>query len=380
MPVITARSLSGETQWSRYIYGNNSTPSTATSGVGDIVPLQSDEYGALYTRPWVYNDYIHKTFDEIGEDITETEADIAAIEEEILLYDPVTCAAEIAALEATIVAYEEDIAGYEEDLEENRDWYMPLMSFDPVGCLAVDLPFYMHDGPLEAGALNIDGDVDATLNDYEDANGVPEFGSMAMEPYYGAYRAIEGDHYDATADTCTPITVVQETHHQIHDGQVYTATLLSAGVDDGKAINIYLKTPTPAEPQLPRLVHMVTRYSCNGGAYFRIYSGPTITIDTGTHVATLNRNKYSPGSSLCKDNDNPAAAGGHSTMVTKTVDGTIIYKEYTGAAKSLGLINREEEWLLNTASVYLFEVESDAPNETVGLDLTWYEHDTPFSA
>lgn len=369
MPVITARCLSGGTIWHREVYGNNSTPSTATSGVGDIVPLQSDEYGDLFTHPWVYNNYYWKEVEEIGGDIVNLEDDIAWLLANPT-GDPVADAAQIA-------EWEEDIVELLEDAEAYRDMHTPLMSFDPFGTLAVDLPFYMNGGPLEAGSLNIVGDVEFT--EYEDWDGNPQFGSMAMEPYYGSYLAIEGDHYDATADSCTPITVIQETHHQIHDGQVYTATLLSAGVDDGKAINIYLKTSTPASPELPRLVHMVARYSCNGGAYFRIYSSPTITIDTGTHVTTLNRNRYSAGASLCKDNDNPAVAGGHSTMVTKTVDGSIIYKEYTGAAKSLGPINREEEWILNTTCVYLFEVESDAPNETLGLDLTWYEHETPFS-
>lgn len=348
MPAITARSLSGDTIWYRYLYGNNaSSASSATSGIGDIVPIQSDEYGSLFTLPWVYNDWVRKTYHDIG-DVIE-------------------------ALDPEDPGYAEDLAALEEELSYYADWHMPLMSYDPLGTLAVDLPFY---GDWETGHLNVNI---ANI----DTSDIISTSPPVHDEYESETILAMGDHYDANVSTSAPVVTVDVGHHAIHNSECYVAThvLTAAGV--GGKINIYIKTPSIVSEQT--MIHVCPRWSCKDITRFTIWEAHTyVTSGTGTgNNWSWNKNLYEGAgvTSLCVDNSAPTPLSGcYSRDVTINGGGNPII-QYSVGPKPIGGSDRDvDEWILNPSEPYVFELESLVDNNFLYLELVWYEHTTTFSA
>jgi hypothetical protein len=176
----------------------------------------------------------------------------------------------------------------------------------------------------------------------------------------------------ARIDTTTrSFQTIDYAHHEIHSGSSFVAKYYGTSKNDGQTINLYIKTPDTT-----KWGHMFFQWSASGAAYGRIYEAPTITANTGTNgQAILNHNRNSATTSVMSDNATTPAADKYGTDVTKTANGTIIYEEYAGAAKSQGGAGRnEDEYILKRNTAYLFEVESDAAGLTLSINMSWYEH------
>jgi len=179
-----------------------------------------------------------------------------------------------------------------------------------------------------------------------------------------------------STETHGPLVTIDFAHHEIHEGNTYNAFHSGTSKGDGQTINIYLKTPNVTG----KWIHMFARWGSSGAAYLNIYEAPTITDNTGTHVAAVNRNRNSGLTSSIIDNSLTPTVGKYSTDVTKTGNGTQLQQEYSGAAKQHGGEGRDtNEWILDQNTEYCFEVESDAAGLTLNLELSWYEHVTHVS-
>jgi hypothetical protein len=165
--------------------------------------------------------------------------------------------------------------------------------------------------------------------------------------------------------------VIDYAHHEIHEGDAFSAYHSATGKNDGDKINLYFKTPNTT-----KYIHAFTKWAGSGASYFRILEGPTVTANTGTNAqAIYNRNRNSSGTSAVVDNATSPAANKYGVDVTITVDGTKIYEEYAGAARSSpGEGRSEAEFILKANTAYCFQVESDAAALSLFVAVSWYEH------
>lgn len=160
-------------------------------------------------------------------------------------------------------------------------------------------------------------------------------------------------------------------HHELHEGAAFTAFHAAGSKNDGDKINIYIKTPNTTTR-----LHMYTEWSASGAAYFRILEAPTVTANTGTNaVAVINRERNSSTASTVVDNATSPAANKYGKDVTITNDGTKVWEEFSGAAKSAAGSGRStNEFILKANTAYCFEAESDASSLVLAMTLSWYEH------
>lgn len=181
----------------------------------------------------------------------------------------------------------------------------------------------------------------------------------------------DGRNYGRIDNNSGAFMVIDYAHHEIHAGDHFTVHHSAASKNDGTTINIYLKTPNTT-----KYCHMFMKWSASGAAYGRIYEAPTITANTGTNAtAVYNRNRNSSTASTVVDNATTPAANKVGLDVTKTGNGTIIFNEFSGAAKQQkGESRNDNEYMLDANTAYLFEVESDAAGLTLAITLDWYEH------
>ena len=167
------------------------------------------------------------------------------------------------------------------------------------------------------------------------------------------------------------IQSIDYSHHEIHSGTFFNVSYYGTSKNDGQTINVYIKTPNTT-----KWGHLFFDWSCGGAAFGRMYEAPTITSNTGTNAQPIiNHHRNVATTSDMLDNATSPAANCYGYDVTKTGNGTILYIEYAGAAKSEGGQGRNEhEIILKQNTAYLFEVESDASGLTLSLNLYWYEH------
>jgi hypothetical protein len=159
-------------------------------------------------------------------------------------------------------------------------------------------------------------------------------------------------------------------HHEIHAGSYYVVGHAAGSKGDGDKINIYLKTPDTAS-----WVHMFVRWSASGAAYMRVLEGPTVTANTGTTQLVYNRNRNSNNTTTVWNNATTPVQGSVMKDATVTNNGTMVYEEFSGAARTFGAASRNsEEIILKQNTVYIFEVESDAAGLVLDIDLDYYHH------
>ena len=164
------------------------------------------------------------------------------------------------------------------------------------------------------------------------------------------------------------LVVITELHHEVHTGDTYVVNYSATGKNAGQTINVYMKTGSKS-------LHMVLGYSGSGAVYGRILEAAIVTANTGTNAQPVyNRNRNSGKTSNIYDNATSPAAGVVGVDVTVTGNGTIIYAEYSGAAKQVGGQGRDElEFVLKPNTPYVFQCESNAAGIVINLNLSWYE-------
>lgn len=167
------------------------------------------------------------------------------------------------------------------------------------------------------------------------------------------------------------IMTVDYAHHEIHGGSSFLAFHSAGSKNDGDKINLYFKTPNTTTR-----LHAFLQWSASGAAYGRILEAPTVTANTGTNAqVVINRDRDSAKASTVVDNATSPAANKYGIDVTITNDGTKIFEEFSGAAKTANAAGRaESEIILKANTAYCFQVESDASTLVLFMLVSWYEH------
>ncbi len=163
-------------------------------------------------------------------------------------------------------------------------------------------------------------------------------------------------------------------HHEIHEGDSFTAWVNDTDFDKTDTINICFSTPAGA-----KLIHMVPLVDCSIPSLFEILSNPTVTADSGTELTAVNRHFGSANVSIVESIETSPVAGDISYNCTIAADGTVKHVEALGAGKKTlgsGGSRGTQEFILAPSTTYAFRVTgvNITDNGVGAIVLTWYEH------
>lgn len=163
--------------------------------------------------------------------------------------------------------------------------------------------------------------------------------------------------------------VIDIPHHEVHEGDTFSAVVTDSSAASGEVVQGYLKTPAISTPQ--KRMHLVLSHAGTGQHNVTITEGVTYSSG-GSDSTPVNRRRDSSKASAVqamkvgsdKDSNKIAYTGG-----------TVIWNEDAGSGRGVGGETRgTEEWILAPDTEYIFEVSSGATSTAISLAATWYEH------
>ncbi len=157
------------------------------------------------------------------------------------------------------------------------------------------------------------------------------------------------------------VVTISFEHHEVHEGNFYTASIYDADVDAGEAAakEILLITPNTA-----KRIHIKVQITGTGAGFIQLTENPTVSV--GNVVIAYNNNRNSTNETTLVIKQDP----------TVTADGTIIFQNWIPAetkGKIGGVVRLNAEWDLEQNEDYLIRVVSDADNNKVSIVIELYE-------
>lgn len=170
------------------------------------------------------------------------------------------------------------------------------------------------------------------------------------------------DSRKAEVDDFEGLIGIDLPHHEIHEGNYFSATSVAASaIADNAKISFYVSVPSDKK------AHSVFIAACGGDALFYLMSGCTVSAK-GTAVSSYNWNRSS------------SRTAGVSVWNTPTIgySGTTFFQSYLpGGAKSSavgGTVNGRQEIILAPGVKYLMMLQNKAGGaKMASLGLDWYE-------
>ena len=154
---------------------------------------------------------------------------------------------------------------------------------------------------------------------------------------------------------------VDELHHEIHDGEHFTATFAET-IGSGSASALLLETPGSAVAE----VHFIADLESSAAGTLIFSETPNATV--GTVVIAYNNKRTSGISALTTITSNGAV----------TTTGTILGNMVVGAGGAGNKVGGESgarnEWILNNDDRYLLQYTSSAASN-VAWNVMWYEEE-----
>lgn len=156
--------------------------------------------------------------------------------------------------------------------------------------------------------------------------------------------------------------VVDFAHHQIHEGEAYTCSLLVSALANNASKDIRMTvgsaTPTTRTP------HLVAQVVADGAAEVYLYEGGTVTGGTALPAYNHNRNSTNVPGMVVAENPTVSALGS-----------AIWVGLLTGSKQSSGSSDRAlDEWDLKASTTYLLRVTSTAAAGIKAVvRMNWYE-------
>ena len=158
-------------------------------------------------------------------------------------------------------------------------------------------------------------------------------------------------------------------HHEVHEGDTYSAIISDPSAADTKVVQGYIKTPAVADPQ--KRMHLTLSHGGSGAHSFSITEGITYSAG-GTARAPVNRRRDSANTTSAQTVK--VGSDKDSDVITYT-GGTVIWEESAGAGRGTGGETRGvTEWILAPNTEYIFQVFSGATSTAITLSAIWYEH------
>jgi len=163
-------------------------------------------------------------------------------------------------------------------------------------------------------------------------------------------------------------------HSRIHAGFSFHSFANDLDLDTDETLTLAFKTPSGSP-----CAHVVPLVSASTGIRLEVLEAPTITVDTGSQIDAVNRNRNSSNLSTVETIETVPQAGKVTLNPTITADGLAIQNLISGGVGA-GPIKGSEgssrdlgELELKLDTVYAFRVTSLDDNNQVNLDLVWYE-------
>ena len=167
------------------------------------------------------------------------------------------------------------------------------------------------------------------------------------------------------------MVTIDTAHHEIHEGEMFYATVEDLDFDTAQVISISFTTPTGVE------CHMFPSIFMTVAGTFDILEGGTVS-DTGTEYAVLNRNRPSTNTSGVTDFTSDLTSD--STTLNGTLGGTpsdFGNEGFTGTKnQQQAQVRSQSEWILKPATAYTFRLISAADDGIGRITLNWYEETT----
>lgn len=155
------------------------------------------------------------------------------------------------------------------------------------------------------------------------------------------------------------LVVVDEVHHEIHEGESFTAHAGWASVASGTSKYLRISVDSVTYP------HATFAGSASGAYTVEVFEGGT-TSANGTAVPVYNRNR------------NSSKTGGLTITYDPTVtgDGNRLGLLYggggAGATRVGGSDRAAQEFILKPSTLYLLKITSGATGTNLGASIDWY--------
>ena len=163
---------------------------------------------------------------------------------------------------------------------------------------------------------------------------------------------------DASIDGSTAtLQTIEYEHHEIHAGTHYFVAGYESE-DNGGTVEFVFTTPDTDEEQ-----HLTFEVVGTQNTTLDVYKGST-SIEGGSSVTPINNNGRSSNTSNVTVLKDPASI----------TDGNLIFSQSSGANKSVGIIARDREVVLDRDSTYLFRLTSGGNSNIINWNAEWYEH------
>lgn len=156
------------------------------------------------------------------------------------------------------------------------------------------------------------------------------------------------------------LSVIDNTHHEIHEGEYYSVCRFVTGVGAGSTSEYLIVTPSD------KYVHLF--YQTDGSGEFEEYLFEGTTTSNDGTAMTPRNHKRSAG-------DVAKTLVYHTPTVTS--DGTELCQQRLGAGRTAGGISRNEnEVILLQNTKYLIRGTSQSAGNTISTRIKFYEEDT----
>ena len=160
------------------------------------------------------------------------------------------------------------------------------------------------------------------------------------------------------------LVTIDFVHHEIHEGNHYTATIYDNDVDIVGPK--YVRVTTPATGA----THFIFSVTGDAGFLAEFYEDPTLDA-AGAAVARINNNRVSV-------NTADVTVFQDTTTQAPNNDGTLLWAALAGAGgnpaqSNSGQSGARQEFILAVSEDYLVKVTSLADNTAINIQAEWYE-------
>jgi hypothetical protein len=172
----------------------------------------------------------------------------------------------------------------------------------------------------------------------------------------------------AEVDAAThALVVITHAHHEIHEGDTYTISQVTAldALDTGSPLTYYVVTPDTTD-----WVHLWFQAELSEGGYMEVFEDTGVAaefdVSGGTAQTPINMNRNSSNTS--------GLTITYGATVTAATSAARLDAKVVGGKKSAGATAARHEFILKQNTEYLFRVSTYADNNEGSLGLGWYEH------
>lgn len=166
----------------------------------------------------------------------------------------------------------------------------------------------------------------------------------------------------ALTDEITGATVtIPVVHHEVHEGETFTASLFSLANPNGAMIALMLRTQTT------RYGHLTFTVAAGGDAQVRLHENPAVS-SAGLTFTARNMKRTSPISGA------QIVPSGNPTYTDGTILTNFLVPGGSGGNSQGGVVRQDTEWILALNTDYVIELTNIAVgNQPLSITVSWYE-------